>query len=173
MKVEERRRTSNWSKIWSLRVPQRVRVFMWIAAHRRHLTNVEHVHRHIASSDKCNLCHSGPEDIYHVLRYCVKVHELWGCLLGQEAANQCATLPFDEWLHGNISISLVATAGGVDWSCQVCREQNGVADKLARLGQQYTQHGRIFVVPPGSVVVVVAEEYQYWEEQREAGASRF
>ncbi|KAK9033507.1 hypothetical protein V6N11_018538 [Hibiscus sabdariffa] len=116
----------------------------------------------------------GPEDIYHVLRYCVKVHELWGCLLGQEAANQCATLPFDEWLHGNISISLVATAGGVDWqSCQVCREQNGVADKLARLGQQYTQHGRIFVVPPGSVVVVVAEEYQYWEEQREAGASRF
>ncbi|KAK8512435.1 hypothetical protein V6N12_075014 [Hibiscus sabdariffa] len=33
----------------------------------------------------------------------------------QEVANQLATLPLDEWLHGNITGSLVAAVGGVDW----------------------------------------------------------
>ncbi|KAK8480603.1 hypothetical protein V6N11_013716 [Hibiscus sabdariffa] len=65
-------------------VSMKVRVFMWIATHRRHLTNVERVRRHFASSDECNLCYNGPEDIDHVLRFCVKTHEQWGCLLGQE-----------------------------------------------------------------------------------------
>ncbi|KAK9008795.1 hypothetical protein V6N11_080273 [Hibiscus sabdariffa] len=110
MEVGERRHASSWSKIWSLQVPQRVRVFMWITALRRHLTNVERVRRHIASSDVCSLCHGGPKDIDHVLRFCTKACELWRCVLGQEVANN-----FDEWLHGNITRSLVANVERGEW----------------------------------------------------------
>ncbi|KAK8679918.1 hypothetical protein V6N13_108878 [Hibiscus sabdariffa] len=57
-------------------------------------------------------------------------------------------------------------------SMKVCWERNGVADKLVSLGRKCTQQGRIFVVPPGSMAVFVAEEQQYWEEWWEAGSSR-
>ncbi|KAK8632383.1 hypothetical protein V6N13_072776 [Hibiscus sabdariffa] len=56
--------------------------------------------------------------------------------------------------------------------CQVCRERNGVADKLASLGRKHTLQGRGFVVPPGPVVVIVAEEHECWDELRAAGASQ-
>ncbi|KAK8594474.1 hypothetical protein V6N13_015396 [Hibiscus sabdariffa] len=39
-------------------------------------------------------------------------------LLGREAATQCATLSFEEWLHGNISGSLPTIVAGVDWGMQ-------------------------------------------------------
>ncbi|KAK8501943.1 hypothetical protein V6N12_019681 [Hibiscus sabdariffa] len=115
MDVGERRRASIWSKIWSLRVPQRVRVFMWITTYRRHLTNVERVRRHIVSSDVCSLCHGGPEDIDHVLRFCKQACELWRCVLGQEVANSFDELPFDEWLHGNITGRLVIDIEREEW----------------------------------------------------------
>ncbi|KAK8526374.1 hypothetical protein V6N12_020846 [Hibiscus sabdariffa] len=36
-------------------------------------------------------------------------------VLMKEVANQFVTLPFEEWLYGNITGSLVAAAGEVDW----------------------------------------------------------
>ncbi|KAK8516475.1 hypothetical protein V6N12_038716 [Hibiscus sabdariffa] len=86
-----------------MQVPQRVKVFMWITAHQRHLTNVERVRRHIASSDLCGICRSGSEDMNHILRFCVKASALWRSVLGQEAACSLDSLSFDDWLHGNIS----------------------------------------------------------------------
>ncbi|KAK8669755.1 hypothetical protein V6N13_107179 [Hibiscus sabdariffa] len=74
----DQNRNAKWRKIWALRVPQRVRVFTWLAAHQAHLTNVERVRRHLAVSDECTLFHGGPEDFF--------------------------SLPFDEWLIVNIII---------------------------------------------------------------------
>ncbi|KAK8998243.1 hypothetical protein V6N11_083634 [Hibiscus sabdariffa] len=54
----------------------------------------------------------------------------------------------------------------------VCRVRNGVDDKLDSLGRQHIQQGRIFVVLPGPVAMLVAEEQQLWEEWRAVGASR-
>ncbi|KAK9042360.1 hypothetical protein V6N11_017437 [Hibiscus sabdariffa] len=62
-----------------------------------------------------SLCHGGPEDINHVLRFCTKACELWKCVLGQEVANKFDALPFEAWLHGNINGSLVANAERGQW----------------------------------------------------------
>ncbi|KAK8631679.1 hypothetical protein V6N13_028461 [Hibiscus sabdariffa] len=43
MGIGARVQNSKWREIWSLRVPQCVRVFMWLTTHRRHLKNVERV----------------------------------------------------------------------------------------------------------------------------------
>ncbi|KAK8553841.1 hypothetical protein V6N12_030823 [Hibiscus sabdariffa] len=131
---------------------------MWIAAHQRHLTNVERARRHMASSDECNICHNGPEDINHVLRFYTKARELWGC--------------WGSGLRYEV-LYLLLTAMEIEVRvCQVCRERNGVADKLASLGRKHTLQGRGFVVPPGPVVVIVAEEHECWDELRAAGASQ-
>ncbi|KAK8658742.1 hypothetical protein V6N13_036939 [Hibiscus sabdariffa] len=42
-------------------VPQRIRVFMWITAHKRHLTNVERKRQHLSLSDTCSICLNGVE----------------------------------------------------------------------------------------------------------------
>ncbi|KAK8989218.1 hypothetical protein V6N11_063656 [Hibiscus sabdariffa] len=63
----------------------------------------------------CSLCHGGPEDIDHVLRFCKQACELWRCVLGQEVANSFDELPFDEWLHGNITGRLVIDIEREEW----------------------------------------------------------
>ncbi|KAK8983781.1 hypothetical protein V6N11_009566 [Hibiscus sabdariffa] len=118
MQAGERVRSSKWSRIWSLKVPQRVKVFLWITAHQRHLTNVERLRRHIASSDMCGLCLSGPEDIDHILRHCVNASGLWRSVLGQEVADSLSSLSFEEWLHGNISGRLPAIISRKDWGME-------------------------------------------------------
>ncbi|KAK9018572.1 hypothetical protein V6N11_001543 [Hibiscus sabdariffa] len=42
-----------WLNIWHLQVPQRVKVFVWLAVHDRLLTNAERFRRHLAISDRC------------------------------------------------------------------------------------------------------------------------
>ncbi|KAK8998923.1 hypothetical protein V6N11_070102 [Hibiscus sabdariffa] len=58
---EDRHCDNRWRVVWSLRVPQRIRIFLWITCHGRHLTNVERVRRHMAMSEECNICHDGIE----------------------------------------------------------------------------------------------------------------
>ncbi|KAK8527179.1 hypothetical protein V6N13_085035 [Hibiscus sabdariffa] len=43
---------------------------------------------------------------------------------------------------------------------RVFMDRNGVADKLANLGLHQTMEGVVFVVPPGAVEVLVADEKQ-------------
>ncbi|KAK9020510.1 hypothetical protein V6N11_010533 [Hibiscus sabdariffa] len=84
--TRERSHPIIWNKIWSLQVPQRVHVFMWITVHRRHLTNAE------------------------------RASILWRCVLGQEVVNRFDALPFDVWLHGNITDRLFNGVARDDWS---------------------------------------------------------
>ncbi|KAK8554363.1 hypothetical protein V6N12_031327 [Hibiscus sabdariffa] len=88
--------------IWALRVPQRIRVFMWITAHKWYLTNVELVRRHISLSDGCSICFKGVEDIEHVLWKCTKAHELWYNVLRSDKLDSFMSTPFDDWLLINL-----------------------------------------------------------------------
>ncbi|KAK8693145.1 hypothetical protein V6N13_070739 [Hibiscus sabdariffa] len=106
---------SVWNKIWSLQVPQRVRIFMWITAHKRHLTNAERFRRHIANSETCGICQGASEDIDHVLRFCTRASTLWRCVLGRDDAHRLDALPFEEWLHGNITGRLVNGVARDEW----------------------------------------------------------
>ncbi|KAK8622132.1 hypothetical protein V6N13_097757 [Hibiscus sabdariffa] len=115
-----------------MQVPQRVKVFMWITAHQRHLTNVERVRRHIASSDLCGICRSGSEDMNHILRFCVKASALWRSVLGQEAACSLDSLSFDDWLHGNISGQLAELRCSIVLDSEFV-ERESVLDRGRRL----------------------------------------
>ncbi|KAK8985950.1 hypothetical protein V6N11_037669 [Hibiscus sabdariffa] len=57
-----------WKRVWSLRVPQRIRTFLWITLQQRHLTNAERFRRHLATSAMCPICYLDVEDLDHILR---------------------------------------------------------------------------------------------------------
>ncbi|KAK8705482.1 hypothetical protein V6N13_049084 [Hibiscus sabdariffa] len=92
-----RSRDIKWRKIWALKVPHRVRVFMWLAAHQAHLTNVERVRRHLATSDECVLCHGGPEDMDHVMRSCAFARDFWGSVLSPARCSKLLDVDYVEW----------------------------------------------------------------------------
>ncbi|KAK8985956.1 hypothetical protein V6N11_037675 [Hibiscus sabdariffa] len=57
-----------WKRVWSLRVHQRIRTFLWITLHQRHLTNAERFRRHLATSAMCSIFYLDVEDLDHILR---------------------------------------------------------------------------------------------------------
>ncbi|KAK9000594.1 hypothetical protein V6N11_081085 [Hibiscus sabdariffa] len=56
-----------WKAIWRLNVPQRIRLFLWIAFQQKLMTNATRHYRHLAPSPTCPLCNSQPEMIIHAL----------------------------------------------------------------------------------------------------------
>lgn len=55
-----------WALVWSLDVPQRIRMFMCLALHRKVLTNSQGVVRHIAMDPRCHVCGAAEETLDHL-----------------------------------------------------------------------------------------------------------
>jgi hypothetical protein len=53
-----------WQHIWKLKVPERVRAFIWLIKHGRLLTN-ERKNRMGLGTDRCDYCGDLPETILH------------------------------------------------------------------------------------------------------------
>ncbi|KAK8480524.1 hypothetical protein V6N11_037884, partial [Hibiscus sabdariffa] len=94
--------TEVWKRLWKLAVPQRVRVFVWVALHERMLTNMERVRRHIVNSELCGICGGAREDVEHVLRSCVAAMGLWLRLISLEFRISFFSLSFKEWFCKNL-----------------------------------------------------------------------
>ncbi|KAA3488041.1 LINE-type retrotransposon LIb DNA [Gossypium australe] len=67
----------NWKVVWNYQGPQRVRIFLWLVANQRLLTNSERSRRGITHSKACPSCGHDPEDTIHVLRDCWMAKETW------------------------------------------------------------------------------------------------
>ncbi|KAL4376042.1 hypothetical protein GQ457_02G042600 [Hibiscus cannabinus] len=76
--------------------------FLWLVFHDRLFTNVERVRMHLVSSDLCNLCGRGREDLEHVLRSCIMARNVWLWAIPTEMRHIFFTLPFTDWLHKNL-----------------------------------------------------------------------
>ncbi|XP_019172513.1 PREDICTED: uncharacterized protein LOC109167899 [Ipomoea nil] len=61
-----------WENIWKLRVPNRIRTFLWLMKHDRAMTNANRAKRGFTLNDNCWVCPTVVEDIEHVLRRCPK-----------------------------------------------------------------------------------------------------
>ncbi|KAK8574880.1 hypothetical protein V6N12_062557 [Hibiscus sabdariffa] len=158
MELVESLWNTKWRGIWSLRVPQHIRVFMWLTALRRHLTNVERVQRHLALLEECSLCQVGLEVIDHVLRFCERARDFWTSVIPPGETARFFTLPFEEWLHANFHSS------GLGWVIV----RIGVADKLDALGRAQSMAG-------GDLchATIVADEKRCWEDHSRAAILPF
>jgi ribonuclease HI len=66
-----------WKIIWQLKVPAKVKIFIWRSLHGIIPVKCVLANRHIGTSGECPICHQGAEDIRHLLFMCPTAVELW------------------------------------------------------------------------------------------------
>ncbi|KAL4282284.1 hypothetical protein GQ457_03G032640 [Hibiscus cannabinus] len=70
-------KSPTWKTIWSLQVPQRLRLFAWLAYKQKLMTNSERCRRSIGSQSFCSICNLSEETTLHVLRDCATAKSVW------------------------------------------------------------------------------------------------
>jgi hypothetical protein len=104
-----------WHHIWRLKVPERVRAFIWIVKHGRLLTN-ERKHRMGLGSATCDYCRDCNETTLHVLRDCQLIRPLWICLVDINLRHQFFNCDTNDWIAMNVA-NRGSKSSHDDWSC--------------------------------------------------------
>ena len=68
---------SMWKKIWKVRVPHKIRHFLWCAAKDSLPTKQNLVARHIPIGNVCDGCGDHSESVMHALWLCDQVRSVW------------------------------------------------------------------------------------------------
>lgn len=66
-----------WAKLWSLKVPSKVKIFLWRCLHNAVPCMGVLANRHIATSGQCPICKLHAEDVSHMLFSCGRAKEIW------------------------------------------------------------------------------------------------
>lgn len=93
--------STSWEIPWSIRAPQRVRVFFWILWHGNLLMNVER-RRHMTNDVTCPLCANKLESAVHALRDCSLASSIWRNVIPNKVHNLFFSLSFHDWLTWNV-----------------------------------------------------------------------
>lgn len=103
-------------KIWRLRVPEKIRYFIWLCINDSVLNNWERKRRHIAMDALCVCCNREEETYEHLFRDCQHVSVTWIDLID---SNQDVFLffqiPFSSWIRSNLLETRVWSEN-LDWS---------------------------------------------------------
>ena len=69
-----------WRGLWQLRVPNKIKMFVW-RAYNDALPTMDNLYRqHIVPSDQCNLCQEHLKDVVHALWLCKDISSAWQSL---------------------------------------------------------------------------------------------
>ncbi|XP_060972454.1 uncharacterized protein LOC115717936 [Cannabis sativa] len=66
-----------WSTFWKMKLPPKVRIFVWKVFHSTLPVAAELYRRHIATSPYCTICNSAEESITHALFSCPRAKAVW------------------------------------------------------------------------------------------------
>jgi ribonuclease HI len=104
---------TNWKEIWKLKVPERVRHFIWILHYDRLLTNYNKSRMGFGSS-MCGYCCNVVEDTLHVMRDCPLAMSLWLNVVHWSARGNFFMGDLKHWINFNMS-NEVGWNNEVDW----------------------------------------------------------
>ncbi|KAK2422059.1 Polynucleotidyl transferase, ribonuclease H superfamily protein [Trifolium repens] len=94
-------RDAMWLHIWRLKVPERVRSFVWLVRHDRLLTNYRKSKMQLCEP-WCNHCMDIVEDTMHVLRDCPLAKGVWCNLLNATARDSFYNSNLEDWICMNL-----------------------------------------------------------------------
>ena len=66
-----------WKKVWSLKVPSKIKNFVWRASKDALPVKKNLLRRKIAQEGQCDICKAGDEDCLHALFFCSEVQVMW------------------------------------------------------------------------------------------------
>ena len=81
-----------WKSLWQLRVPNKIKHFVWKACNEALPTKTNLHHHHVTNFDICDLCGELPEDIVHAFWSCKDITCVWSSL---------------EWFHQSVPVQPV------------------------------------------------------------------
>ncbi|KAK9006253.1 hypothetical protein V6N11_035298 [Hibiscus sabdariffa] len=152
-------RQTIWKLIWRMAIPQRLRLFLWLAYQHKIMTNATRYCRNLAPSPTCPLCGNLPESVLHTLRDCVDVRHLWSQIL-PDAVQHCRQAI--DLIYSNVAsssmLSLVrdiTRLRRMDWEINIIwvpRDTNRAADIMAKLADTSDFSLRFFTDAPPEVV---------------------
>lgn len=67
----------DWSWLWKVRVWEKVKLFLWLVAKGRIMTNLERVRRHFTVDNRCPVCGEDEESIRHMVWDCRLARGVW------------------------------------------------------------------------------------------------
>ncbi|XP_019173838.1 PREDICTED: uncharacterized protein LOC109169412 [Ipomoea nil] len=91
-----------WRRIWRMKVPARVSMFLWLLRHKKLLTNVERAKRKLTADPFCFLCAGKVEDLQHLFRECPAAKGIWEASLPRRVNAQLNGLAWEQWLEMNL-----------------------------------------------------------------------
>lgn len=97
-KWDEENLWDGWKSIWRLRVRQRVKVFVWLMAHEKLLTNGERLRRKMALSSLWVRCGLREEDNVHAIRDCDQARGLWERLISPQIRMEFFSSDMHGWI---------------------------------------------------------------------------
>ncbi|KAJ1393197.1 Reverse transcriptase zinc-binding domain [Sesbania bispinosa] len=107
---------SVWKKVWSLKLPEKLKFFVWQCFHDALPTNQKHSACHLSPSPSCPRCLAPVEDLTHCLRGCPHARELW---MRSDCVSNPDFFSFDARGNDEMSLSLVPLPGmltSLSWS---------------------------------------------------------
>ncbi|XP_057730440.1 uncharacterized protein LOC130945751 [Arachis stenosperma] len=87
-----------WERIWRLPAPEKVKMFLWKAAHGILPVNASLYQRKITLTPKCSICHEQDETIEHVLLLCPWTRAVWFGSSIQIVPTAYEVKSFENWL---------------------------------------------------------------------------
>ncbi|CAA7018343.1 unnamed protein product [Microthlaspi erraticum] len=105
-----------WKRVWRVKAPERVRVFLWLVCKQAIMTNVERKRRHLCDSDVCSVCCGGFETILHVLRDCPAMAGIWQRIVPARERSEFFSQSLLVWLFQNLKEE--TSMNGVPWATQ-------------------------------------------------------
>lgn len=70
-----------WGLIWKLKIQERLKLFLWLLAHEKIMTNSKRWRRKLAQSPLCERFWQEDESAVHVIRDCRQAREVWTRLI--------------------------------------------------------------------------------------------
>lgn len=92
----------NWNWIWKLRVPAKLKGFLWICMHGKLLTNQQRMIRGLSTEDTCPRCNATCEDIFHLFFNCASSVNLWSRIAIVQIPSTGDIAEWRTWLQTNI-----------------------------------------------------------------------
>ena len=103
-----------WRHIWKIKVPERIRHFLWLVCHDKILTNANRCRRNISDIADCPCYGFTEETTLHMLRDCERMATLWKMIIPTTIAQWFFRVDLRNWIVNNIS-SKVARIASTYW----------------------------------------------------------
>ncbi|KAL7214682.1 hypothetical protein ACSBR1_026965 [Camellia fascicularis] len=90
----------DWKWLWKLRIPQKLKGFLWVVLNGRLFTNDMRMRRGLTNDSNCISCNN-MEDLNHVLRTCPQAGELWASVFNTQWYLRMLNTPLLDWIIVN------------------------------------------------------------------------